>query len=68
MRAARHHLSRAHDVALNAVMSTGTESTASGARPAMRNPVRTTDTAATHLVAGRRGSMRRPHPVPMIAT
>jgi hypothetical protein len=67
MRLARHHLSRAHDVTVNAMTSTGTESTASGARPAMRNPVSMTETAATHPVAGRNGSMRRPHPVPMIA-
>jgi hypothetical protein len=65
MRLARHILSRAHEVREKTIPSIGTARAASGASPAIKKPVRTTDATATHQVAGRIGSTRRPHPAPM---
>lgn len=65
MRRARHRRSLIHEARAKAITSTGAAMNASGARPAIRQPVRTTDVAETHQVAGRNGSTSSPHPVPI---
>ncbi|KSU54768.1 hypothetical protein AS029_07405 [Microbacterium enclense] len=67
MRLARHRRSLIHEARAKVITSTGMESTASGARFAVTKPVSTTETTATHRVAGRSGSMRKPHPAPVRA-